>query len=152
MGLHGQDAGLDAGDAIDNQLLGKGRAVRNRERHDVMAAVHSFKDKEKLEGWVRSDVTVRCRTVTEHKHADIPGIGSVACATYGRARTRVSYFVLYWSGATEKVGKIQRFVLVSKAGLQPLRLAVGLAYAQRPPLGGGRVYTYVCGEHHSAPK
>ena len=85
-------------------------------------------------------MTQQCSNIREHKHADVPGVGSVACTTYGRARTRVSYYVLHTSGTTEKVARIERFVLLSKAGMQPLRLAVGLCYAQRPPLRDGRVH------------
>jgi len=38
------------------------------------------------------------------------------------------------------VARIERFVLVSRAGLQPMRLAIGLRYAQRPLLRDGRVH------------
>ena len=85
-------------------------------------------------------MTFQCRNMKEHKHADVPGVGSVACTTYGRARTRVSYYVLHSSGGTDRVARIERFVLVSKAGMQPLRLAMGLCYAQRPTLRDGRVH------------
>ena len=139
VGLRGQEAGLDNGDAAGNQLLGKGRVVRLRDRHDVLAAVRAFIAKDSPEGWECSDVNAQCRSIREHKHADVPGVGSVACTTYGRARTRVSYYVLHRSGAAERVARIERFVLVSKADLQPLRLAVGLCYAQRPALRDGRV-------------
>ena len=114
--------------------------MRGRDRRDVLAAVHGFINKVRPEGWECSDVSAQCRNIREHKHADVPGVGSVACATYGRARTRVSYYVLHLSGAAQRVARIERFVLVSKAGLQPLRLAVGLCYAQRPALRDGRVH------------
>ncbi|CAL5225974.1 g8776 [Coccomyxa viridis] len=64
----------------------------------------------------------------------------VAGTTYSRARTRVSYNVLRSSEGREEVARIERFVLVSKAGQQPLRLAVGSCYAPRPSLRDGRVY------------
>ena len=114
--------------------------MRSKDRRDIVAAVRDFISKSRPEGWGCSDVTQQCRNMREHKHADVPGVGSVTCTTYGRARTRVSYYVLHTSRTTERVARIKCFVLVSKAGLQPLRLAVGLCYAQRPSLGEGRVH------------
>lgn len=139
-GLRGQEADLDDGDADGNQLLGKGKAVRRKDRRGVLAAVQGFISKWRPKGWDAGDVTSQCSNIREHKHADVPGVGSVACTTYGRARTRVSYYVLHRSENAESVARIERFVMVSKAGLQPLRLAVGLCYAERPPLRDGRVH------------
>lgn len=139
-GLRGQEADLDGGDADGNQLLGKGKPLRRRDRQDVMAVVRGFISKSIPAGWELSDVIQQCRNMREHKLADVTGVGSVACTTYGRARTRVSYYVLHRVGAAERVARIDRFVLVSKRGLQPLRLAVGLCYAQRPSLSEGRVH------------
>ena len=137
-GLRGQEADLDDGDADGNQLLGKGKAVCRKDRQGVLAAVQGSINKRRLKSWDASDVSLQCYNIREHKHADVPGVGSVACTTYGRARTRVSYYVLHRSESGESVARIERFVLASKAGVQPLRLAVGLCYAQRPPLRDGR--------------
>ena len=138
--MRGQEADLDDGDADGNQLLGKGKALRRRDRRSTAAAVRGFISKSRPEGWECGDVDQQCRGMREHKHANVPGVGSVACTTYGRARTRVSYYVLHRSGTTERVARIERFVLLSKPSQQPLRLAVGLCYSQRPPLRDGRVY------------
>ena len=142
MGLRGQVTDLDDGDAQGNQLLGKGKPLRRADREGVLAKVQSFVGKHNPEGWQCSDVNLQCQNMREHKHADIPGVGSVACTTYGRARTRVSYYVLHSSEGRERVACIERFVLVSKAGQQPLRLAVGSCYAKpmRSTLRGGRVH------------
>ena len=139
-GLRGQEADLDDGDADGNQLLGKGKAVRRKDRQGALAVALGLINKWRPEGWDASDVSLLCRNIREHKHADVPGVGSVACTTYGRARTRVSYYVLHRSEIGESVARIERFVLVSKAGVQPLRLGVGLCCAQRPLLRDGRVH------------
>ena len=140
-GLKGKVKDLDHGDTEEgNQLLGKGHGIRKTDRLAVFAAVRSLLlSQSSPEGWQSSDVSKECKNMREHKTADIPGVGSVASTTYGRARTRVSFYVLHWCGAVERVARIERFVLVSKAGLEPMRLAVGLRYGQRASMLDGRV-------------
>lgn len=97
---------------MGTQLLGKGKVVRGKDRQAVSAAVQSFISKSRPEGWQLSDVTQQCSNMREHKHADVPGVGSVACTAYGRARTRVSYYVLHTSG-TGPTGTTERWLASS---------------------------------------
>ena len=58
---------------------------------------------------------------------------------------KVSLYVLHRFEGTERVARIQLSVLVSKSGVQPLRLAVGLLLCFAALTGR---WQGVCGEHY----
>ena len=77
--------------------------------------------------------------------ADLPGIGTVNAMSYGRTRSRLSYFVLFrrrtrLGSEQRRVARVQHFLLVQAQDRPLLRLAVCDVYHHQPPPSDGAVY------------
>ena len=96
--LRGRADLKDDGDAHGRQLIGMGAPVPRAEQ----LPVHEFVSTSLAAGCLEVpgltqaayiDISSRCSNVALFQQADLPGIGTVSASTYGRAITRVSYFV-----------------------------------------------------------
>lgn len=135
--LRGNEEDIDnEGDEDNRQLIGVGKKVQRRQQAAMYEVACSFVRRLRPESWSVAAISPTCDNLRIYFQADIPGVGSVNSVGYSRARSRISYYVLYsivtGRGANEReelrVAKVKSFLRLQSTGDQPgagtLRLAV----------------------------
>ena len=150
--LRGNPADLDGGDEEGVQLIGVGHKIAHRELQANLAKAASFIRRLQPDGWDPADLHPGGNNVRVYSQADLPLVGSVNAVGYSRARSRISYYVLYrlvaGSGQNEReehwVAKVHSFLRLmpseQQAGAKVLRLAVCDVYKRLKPLKDGTVF------------
>ena len=96
--LRGRTELKDDGDNDGRQLIGIGSPVPRAQQLPVHAFVGTSLAAGNLEVQPSTraayiDASSRCNNIAMFQQADLPGIGTVSASSYGRAITRVSYWV-----------------------------------------------------------
>ncbi|BDA42812.1 hypothetical protein COCOBI_03-7050 [Coccomyxa sp. Obi] len=134
--LRGNKEDMDEGDEEGRQMIGVGKAIRRGDQSAVHEVAASFLRRLRPAGWALENLSPNCSNIRRFFQADIPLVGSVNAADYSRAKSRVSYYVLYRLAVgrqgnereEHRVAKVKEFLMLRPAEDQAdadlLRLAV----------------------------
>lgn len=92
LALRGKPELQDAGDEEGRQLIGTGSPVTSRGRHEFKALLQAHIPA--AEHHLYFTHSSKMPNVLLYKAADLPGVGTVNARSYGRAISRVSFYVL----------------------------------------------------------
>ena len=81
----------DAGDVDKRQFIGVGAAVKRRDRIALNATLESSLTQRQLSAY--KDPSGKLKNVLMYKQADLPMVGTINARSYGRAISRISYYV-----------------------------------------------------------
>ena len=93
--MRGNPEDLDEGDEQGVQLIGVGHRAPHAQLDATLAPAASFIGRVRPRGWTTENLQPGGANVRVYSQADLPQVGSVNSVGYSRARSRISYYVLY---------------------------------------------------------